>query len=84
MERGGVKPGRTEGAVVIGFRCRMTSLSHFGVSCPRTTISTVAMRLCFFHVWHGGMLALDEQGVRLYWCVRELEGVVGVRYTMSS
>ena len=70
--------------VVVGLRCRMLSLSHPGVSCPRTTMPTVGMRLCSFHVWHGDMLAQDEQRVRLYWCVRELEGVVGVRYTMSS
>ena len=40
-----------------------------------------AVRLCFSNTWNGVMmLALDEQEVRLYWCVcvLEFEAVIGV------
>ena len=40
--------------------------------------------LCSWHVWNGVVLTLDEQRVRLYWCVFEFESVICVRNSMSS
>ena len=34
------------------------------------------VRLCSLNEWNGVVLTLDEQQVRLYWCVREFEDVI--------
>ena len=38
-----------------------------------TTMAMTAVRLSSLHVWNHLVLALDEQRVRLYWCVLEFE-----------
>ena len=39
-------------------------------------MSMVALRVCWFNVWNAVVLNLDEQQVRLYWRMFELEGVI--------
>ena len=38
-----------------------------------TTMVMTAVRLSWLHVWNDVVLAMDEQNVRLYWCVLEFE-----------
>ena len=47
-------------------------------------MAMMAVRLSWLNVWNGVVLALNEQLVRLYWCVLEFEGDIGVRCSMRS
>ena len=41
--------------------------------CKYTTMAMAVVRLFWLNAWNGVVLALDEQCVRLYWCVLEFE-----------